>query len=513
MSSNNSIKMDSKQKLSEKRLKKQRNKQILKSTLAILLVLLMVGMALAPVFSQTVPVYEGRHGGPIFVSDGEIRISLPSTAVAADVKYQDFIDYMINYVESSYYKDVDKQALIEGAYKGIYNALDPYSTYFTPKEYSDFNTSIEGEFGGIGASITEGKNGYVEVVSPIKGTPAEAAGLLPGDMIVSIDGADAAGFTTEKAVSLIRGVPGTKVILGIRRLGFTDILTFEIVRAMIVIKSVNYEILESGIGYIELTDFSSKTNKEFDAAMAYMVNNDIKKLIVDVRNNPGGLLDTAIYVSDYFIPAGKEIVIIDYKGTNDRTYRATREKAPVEVAVLINGGSASASEIFAGSIQQTGSGKVIGVNSFGKGTVQNLMPLTNGGAIKMTIAEYKLAGNYKVDTVGIKPDIEVAAAVSISAETIASLAPLKTTSGNTTLNVYAAQQRLNLLGYKLTADGSFGTETRNAVLSFQKRMAITASGKLDAVTVTALNQALLNPTTGTPVDVQLKAAIDYLSTK
>ncbi len=513
MASNNSIKMDSKQKLSEKRQRKLRKKRILKSTLAIILVLLMVGMALAPVFSQTVPVYEGRHGGPIFVSDGEIKVNLPSTQVAADVDYQDFIDYMLKYVESSYYKDVDKQALIEGAYKGIYNALDPYSTYFTPTEYKDFNSGIEGQFGGIGASITEGKNGFVEVVSPIKGTPAEAAGLQPGDMIVSIDGVDAAGYSTEKAVSLIRGEPGTKVTLGIRRMGIVDPLIIEIIRAIIVIKSVNYEILDSGIGYIELTDFSSKTNKEFDAAMAHMVNNNVKQLIVDVRNNPGGLLDTAIYVSDYFIPAGKEIVIIDYKGTNDRTYRATREKAPIDVAVLINGGSASASEIFAGSIQKTGSGIVIGVNSFGKGTVQNLMPLTNGGAIKMTIAEYKLAGGYAVDQVGIKPDIEVAAAVHLTPEAIAALAPLRTTGGNTTLNVYAAQQRLNLLGFELTADGSFGPATRSAVINFQKRVNLPQSGKLDPATVTALNQALLAPDASTPVDVQLEAAIDYFSTK
>lgn len=501
---------DSKTILREKKLRKQKMKKFLKSSLAILMALMLVGLALAPVFSQTYIVEDYRKDGRILVSDQNISLTVSTSTAEPDADFHGFIDYMMETVGDSYYQDVNKQTLIEGAYKGIFNTLDPYSTYFTPKEYDNFNTSIEGEFSGIGASITEGKNGYVEVVAPIKGTPAEKAGLLPGDMIVEINGVDAAGFTTEKAVTLIRGEKGTHVILKIKRAGSTDLLIFDIIRDTIVIKSVNYEVLEGGIGYIELTEFSQKTNSEFDAAMAYMVNKNIKKLIVDVRNNPGGLLDTAVHVSDFFIPMGKDIVKIDYKGATDRTYKATSAKAPLDVVVLINGGSASASEIFAGSIQKTGNGTVIGEDSFGKGTVQSLMPLTNGGAIKLTIAEYKLAGDYKVHGVGIKPDIEVKAPVRVTEEILKSLAPLNISAGNISLNIYAAQQRLSLLGYEITADGLFGNATKEVIKAFQADQKIEQTGALNKLTMETLEKALsLSGVSG--FDPQLEAAIQFFN--
>ena len=205
------VKKDPKAILLEKKKKKLRQKKIIKSTLAIILALMLVGLALAPVFSQT-------ESG---VTTSAAPVSKP------DADYKGYIDFMMNSISENYYKDTDKQKLIEGAYKGIFQTLDPYSTYFTPDEYNKFNTSIEGEFSGIGASVTEGKNGFVEVVAPIKGTPADKAGLMPGDMIVTIDGVDAAGFTTEKAVTLIRGEKGTHIILGIRRAGSSEILKFE----------------------------------------------------------------------------------------------------------------------------------------------------------------------------------------------------------------------------------------------------------------------------------------------
>ncbi|HAS72710.1 MAG TPA: peptidase S41 [Clostridiales bacterium UBA8960] len=512
MAQKNTVKKDPKALLREKKLKKQRRKTIMKSALAIILVLLMVGMALAPVFGESYTANDTYRGdGHYIVSDAQIKLAISSSTAEPDVKFHDFIDFMMNTVEGNYYKDVNKQTLIEGAYKGIFSTLDPYSTYFTPKEYANFNTSIQGEFSGIGASITEGKNGYVEVVSPIKGTPADRAGLQPGDWIVEIDGIDASGFTTEKAVSMIRGPKGTPVKLTIRRAGINELLYFTIVRDTIIIKSVNFEVLEGGIGYIELTEFSSKTNSEFSAAMAHMVNQNIKKVIVDVRNNPGGLLDTAIYVSDFFIPSGKEIVIIDYKGTNDRTYRASTAKSPVDVVVLTNGGSASASEIFAGSVQQTGNGIVIGEKTFGKGTVQNLMPLTNGGAVKLTVAEYLLTGNYKVDTVGIIPDIEVAAPARLTDAIVASLAPMVPSKGMLTLNIYAAQQRLNLLGYSITADGQNGPETRAIVSEFQRRMGLYVSGALNEATMKAI-EAELKTSAAKTFDPQLERAIVYMKT-
>lgn len=484
----------------QKKLARQKRKAMLKTILALFLVFLFLLMAISPIiFAETVQV----------VSDREISLSATSSVngvTTSDEDYKTYMDFMMKTIRESYYKDVDTQSMIEGAYKGLFKALDPYSTYFTPAEYKEFNTSIEGEFGGIGASITEGKNGYVEVVAPLKGTPAEKAGLLPGDMIIKINGEDAAGFTTEKAVTLIRGEIGTSVKLQIQRPGQAEPFDVTIVRALIIVKSVEFEILDGGIGYIKLSDFSQKTNSEFDAAMAHMVAVNVKKLIVDVRNNPGGLLNTAIYVSDYFVPKGKEIVTIDYKGTNDRTYRASREKAPFDVAVLINGGSASASEIFAGSIQKTGSGIIVGENSYGKGTVQNILPLNNGGGLKVTIAEYKLAGDYKVDTVGIIPDIKVE---SIKSTDMGSFAPLYAEKGTTSLNVYAAQQRLAALGYDIQADGSFGPISQAIVKRFQADQGIAQTGTLDRKTIETLGTAVLKGSAGAG-DVQLMKAIEAL---
>lgn len=472
-----------------RKLARQRRRAIMKSALALLLVLLFIVMAISPI---------------IFAEP--VTINLNDSSTNSEEDFTGYVNFMMDMIENNYYKEVNRDDLIEGMYKGLFDALDPYSAYFTPEEYKDFNTSIEGEFFGIGASITLGKNGYVEVVAPLKNTPAERAGLLPGDMIVSIDGEDAAGFSTEQAVSLIRGELGTDVTLGILRPGQTESFEVTITRGLIILKSVEYEVLEEGIGYIQLTDFNDKTNKEFDEAMAYMVNKDISKVIVDVRNNPGGLLNVAIYVSDYFIAPGREIVTIDYRGATDRTYRASREKAPVEVAVLVNKGSASASEIFAGSIQKTGSGIVIGDTTYGKGTVQSIYPLNNGGGLKITIAEYLLSGGYKVDSAGVIPDVKVSNRVSVDLST---LAPLSASKGLGTLNVYALQERLALLGYDLEADGSFGPITRSVLKQFQQDYKIPVTISIDSKTVETLTAALTGGIQSS-VDLQLEAAIEAL---
>lgn len=481
---------------------KQKRKAMMKSILAIILALMLVGMALAPVFAlETVMIGTDQ----MLVSDVTIRMNSAEEAVLED--YGAYIDFMMDTVSESYYKSIPQRQLIDGAYKGIFSVLDPYSTYFTPAEYKSFNTSIEGEFGGIGATITEGKSGYVEVVAPLKDTPAEKAGIMPGDRIVRINGLDAKGFTTEHAVSLIRGEVGTDVTLTIMRDGHTDLLTITITRGLIRVKSVDFEVLDSGIGYIKLNDFSEKTNAEFDAAMAHMVNNDIDKLIVDVRNNPGGLLSVATYVSDYFLPYNEEIVTIDYRAGVDRLYRANRERAPLDVVVLVNKGSASASEIFAGSIQQSGQGTVIGETSFGKGTVQNLIPLTNGGAIKMTIAEYKLKGNYQVEGNGIVPDILVP---SIRGIDVSGLAPIRPASQNTSLNIYAAQQRFNLIGYSLEENGLLDNATRDVIQAFQRQKGLSITGALNQVTLETLVKHVDQQVSGL-YDPQLEAAVAYLT--
>ncbi len=462
------------QRLARKR-KKEKKRLILKSALAIILSVLLVGMAIAPIFAET------------------------TEEVTED--YEAFISFMLGRIEKDYYKDASKRDMLDGAYKGLFRSLDPYSTYFTPEEFAKFNEYTEGTFTGIGASIVESASGYIQIVAPIRRSPAEAAGLLPNDEIIKIDGKDINGYSSEQAVAEIRGKEGTDVTLTIYRDGETFDVT--ITRAVIEVLTVSYEILDGGIGYIELTGFKEITSKEFDEAMAYMVNHDVKKLIVDVRYNPGGLLDVAIHLSDYFIEKGDPIVKIDYKSAKDITYKATRAKAPMDLVVLVNEGSASASEVFAGSVQANGAGTVIGANSFGKGTVQTLVPLNTGGGLKMTIAEYLLKDDTHVHGVGIKPDIEVGKLYPKQG-----LAPLNPSVGANSLNVFAAQQRLQKLGYEVKPDGSYTAQTREAVLAFKKAQGLGDNSVLDVKTLEKLEQMVMRPD-----EVQLEAAIKFLKNR
>jgi carboxyl-terminal processing protease len=350
-------------------------------------------------------------------------------------------------------------------------------------------------------------------VAPVKDSPADKAGLKTGDIIVSVDGTSTAGWSTEKAVSVIRGPEGTPVTLGVKRAGVEEAFDIEIVRSVIVLSTVYYEMLTDQIGYIEITQFGENTNDEFDAAMADLMNNDVQKLIVDVRNNPGGYLSAAIHISDYFVEKGKIIVKEELSGDRTQVFRANREKVPAEVVVLVNEGSASASEIFSGSIQQTDGGTVIGTTTYGKGTVQTPYDMTYAGAIKLTIAEYVLNNDYHVDGVGIIPDVIVNLPTEADYQAYLSFVPMNETTakhkGDISLNVYGAQQRLNLLGETLTVDGKLGYNTEAAIERFQEAHQLKASGILTIETAEALKSATDALFDGNR-DLQLEAALSYL---
>ena len=470
-------------------LSKRRKKQSLaaKSILAILLVLLLIGSAVAPVFSEATGSF--------------------------DSDFKEYVEFMVDYAGSNYYQQIDKQLLIEGAYKGVFEALDKHSTYYTPKEYSAFTTDMSGEFSGIGAVITRGDD-YVEIVSPVKETPAFRAGLKTGDKIVSVNGEDAKGWSTEKAVSVIRGPVGTEVTIGILRGRSTEILYFTIKREMITIKTVNYELLSSGIGYIEVTQFGDNTNREFDDAMKYMAEKGIKKLIIDVRNNPGGYLTSAIYLSDYFVEPGQEIVRVVNRSQASQIYRASREKFSGTVVVLVNEGSASASEIFAGSIQLNKSGTIIGSKTYGKGTVQNITPLTNGGGIKLTTAEYLLRDEYHVDGNGVTPDVKISGVTEDQKYLYKKFVPMNEKvsrkRGDTSLNVYGIQQRLEFLGYEIDVDGKFGNQTETYLKKLQTTLGIRSTGILDTQTVKLTDEYIEKIIRG-DIDPVLDKALEILN--
>lgn len=390
------------------------------------------------------------------------------------------IQSMIDTIQSEYYKDVTKEALIEGAFKGMFEVLDQHSAYYTEQEYNAFMEDVMGEFSGVGMYI-EMKDEYVTVVAPIEGSPAFEAGIKAGDRIVNVDGKDIAGYTVEKASSIIKGPEGTKVKLGIRREGEKDILYFELIREVIKINPVSYEIKEGNIGYLKITQFNESVFEKAEKAINEFKVKQVKGLVIDLRNNGGGLLDQVIELCKLLVPEGP-IVHVEEKGKPRMTYSSQLKEAPFKIVVLVNEGSASASEIMAGAIKDSKAGILIGSNTYGKGTVQNIMPLVSGGGIKLTIANYLTRNANSIDGTGIKPDIEVK---PNNNDIYSEYAPIKGDRGLKNsivgLDVLGLQQRLNAMGYTINKqDGVFGSGTKTAVLKFEGDNKLKQDGILEA---------------------------------
>lgn len=294
-------------------------------------------------------------------------------------------------LKQNYVTDLDDATIIKAAIEGMLNSTDPHTSYFTPDEFTDFTTSTKGEFGGLGIQIDK-KGDYITVVSPIEGTPAYRMGINAGDRIVKVDGISVVGVNTDEAIKKMRGLVGTKVVITISRPGATDLMDFEITREVIKIKSVPYAFkMDNNIGYIRISQFSESTDNELKAALDNLEGQKIKGLIIDLRFNPGGLLDQAIDTVNEFIGSNK--LVVETKGrvqSTNRQYYTKLNRTPKDypIIVLINEASASAAEIFAGSLQDWDTGLIVGKTSFGKGSVQQLFPLTNGNGVKITTSHY-----------------------------------------------------------------------------------------------------------------------------
>ncbi|SCG81800.1 carboxyl-terminal processing protease [Proteiniborus sp. DW1] len=345
-------------------------------------------------------------------------VSTPSTLAfgqeESSIQQQEEIDLqqeleslgnLLKLIKANYAYEVTEKQLIEGAMKGLFYNLDDYSNYYTEEEFKELNETVSGDFGGIGLYVTE-KNGNITVLTPIKDTPAFKAGIKPEDIMVSVDDIDIRGISLKKATDLMRGEPGTKVKIGIVRRGESKPLYFNIVRELIQLNPVEYEILKDNIGYIKITEFNNHTLENVLIALGEFDRNKIDKVIFDVRNNPGGSLREVIDVLRFLVPRGP-IVHVKYSDGQIKTYFSYNDDVNFKLAVLTNKGSASASEIFAGAIQDTGVGTIIGTTTYGKGTVQSIIPLANGGGVKLTVAEYFTAKENPVDKVGIQPDVVV----------------------------------------------------------------------------------------------------------
>ena len=311
----------------------------------------------------------------------------------------------VQVVKGQYVGTAEGPLLMTGSLKGMVNSLgDPYSVYLDPKMYSELMLETKGSFGGVGIVLGV-KDKQLTVVAPIEGTPAETAGILSGDLIVKIDGQDTKDMALDEAVGKIRGKEGSKVTLTIQRTG-QEVEEYSLTRATIVLKSSRGKILENGIGYIRLSMFSETTGNDFTQKMSELTEQGMTSLILDLRNNPGGLIGESVKVARLLVPQGPIVSVIGKDGERE-TSQSYLEKTPLPLVVLINGGSASASEIVAGAIQDTGAGKLIGVKTFGKGSVQRIIPLDKDSAVKITIAEYHTPKDRSIHGKGIEPDIVV----------------------------------------------------------------------------------------------------------
>ncbi len=347
----------------------------LRSSIAlILLILLVFSLAVTPALS--LPVFVGS-GGPLAEAKALIN----------------------SYFLYDIPKDLDAPTVKELVEK----LDDPYSQYLDPAAFKQFQGSLEGSFGGVGIQI-ERVGDYIVIVSPLKGTPGERAGLKPGDRILQAAGQSLVGGTTEQAVSLIRGEPGTPVVLLIQR-GEGEPFEVTLVREMINLYGVKWEMLEGQIGYIEVPTFGQKTAAEVQRALETLQKRGAKGIILDLRNNPGGYLDVTVDITGLFIPGGPVVNVLSKNGGESLT--ATGRSTVLPLAVLVNEGSASASEILAGAVQDYKSGSLVGTTTFGKGTVQTLFQLGDGGVLKLTTAKYLTPNGRKIEGQGLSPDYVV----------------------------------------------------------------------------------------------------------
>ncbi|MFF2752854.1 S41 family peptidase [Psychrobacillus sp. NPDC058041] len=383
-------------------------------------------------------------------------------------------------LKEEYYKDIDQDAIVNGAINGMIDALDdPYSDYMNKEEASQFNESISSSFQGIGAEIQE-RDGVITIVSPIKNSPAEKAGLLPNDKILSVDGKDIKGFTASEAVLLIRGKKGTEVNLTVNR-GENATMDIKIVRDDIPIETVYAEMVGDNVAHIVISSFSTNTYDELLKAIDEMNKQGMKALVLDVRQNPGGLLNRAIDISNLFVEDGKPILQIEDKGSTDVTTASPGKKLKVPVSLIIDGGSASASEILAGALSESAKVPLVGLNSFGKGTVQTVNDLPDGSNIKITTAKWLTPKGNWIHEKGIAPDYVV------DYPSYAMLAPLDPSvilkENQSSEAIQNAKEMMKAIGYEVgEVNENFDAQFAKSVKKFQTDNNIASTGELTGET-------------------------------
>ncbi|TYR76582.1 S41 family peptidase [Rossellomorea vietnamensis] len=414
-------------------------------------------------------------------------------------------------LNNDYFKDLKQEDLVNGAINGMLDSLeDPYSDYMNEEEAKRFEESITSSFEGIGAEIQE-KDGNITIVSPIKGSPAEKAGLRPNDRILEVDGESIQGVGVTDAVLQIRGEKGTKVTLTIQRPGTEESTEVTITRDEIPLETVYAEMLDNGIAKVQITSFSDDTFNELTNALEQMQAEGMEGLIIDVRQNPGGLLDQAIQISSLFVEEGEVLLQVeDSEGNKESIAAQGGQKVDIPVTVLIDKGSASASEILAAAVSESSDIPLIGVNSFGKGTVQTAENFSDGSNMKFTTAKWLTPEGTWIHEKGIKPDYEVSLPAYAELPYINPDQELK--ESDLSDQVKAAEEMLKAAGYEPgKTDGFFDDQTTEAVRSFQEAEDLEVTGTLNSESILKLMENMRNLIQEN--DTQVNKAVEVLSEK
>ncbi|MFC0274298.1 S41 family peptidase [Metabacillus herbersteinensis] len=411
-------------------------------------------------------------------------------------------------IQSDYYQDVDSKELVEGAINGMVESIgDPYSDYMSISEAKSFNENISSSFEGIGAEVQD-NNGKIMIVSPIKGSPAEKAGIKPKDKILQVDEKSVEGMTVNEAVMLIRGEKGTKVKLLVERDGVGE-LELTIIRDTIPLETVYTEVIEGNIGKIQITKFSETTGTELAEALTELNEKNVDGLVLDLRQNPGGLMDQAIGMSELFIPKGKTIMQVENKDGSKEVYKSEKDPAlDVPVVVVVDNGTASAAEIMAAALHQSAGIPVVGEKTFGKGTIQSARGFDDGSSVKYTIAKWLTPDGTWVHEKGFKPQYE---AKLPEYANLPYLDPDKTLKeGDSSPEVKTAQQMLKAVGYdEIGAEGYFDSGMKQTVEKFQKDQDLTVTGEMTSETIIKLMETIQKQLSDN--DTQVKKAIEVLN--
>ncbi len=424
-----------------------------------------------------------------------------------DSDFLNKVQRITNIIDQYYFNEYNWDEIEEHIYRQLIEALnDPYSEYLSPQDLENLEIRSGRSYGGIGVEVTM-NNGVVTVVTPMEGSPGQRAGLLPGDKILEVDGVNVEGMGLSDVVDLIRGEPDSEVILGIFREGRQDIIRVPIIRGVITTTAVESRILENQLGYLKLTRFSEGADAEFAKALENLKKQGMTELIIDLRGNPGGYLHTVLNIAQLVVPQGEVVYMEDKHGNRVRTYNSDLQERDFDVVVLIDGNSASASEILAGALKDNDAATLIGEKTFGKGSVQSLLDLRDGSAVKLTIQKYFTPSGVVIDGVGVSPDIAVEQPEEANYPNLTYKSQLS--KGSTGIDVIILNNILHYLGYTsdLTQDSIFTEETKNNVEKFQRDNGLPVTGIVNLNTSDKLNQRFTN--LKKQKDYQLNRAIEF----